>query len=140
MNTFAIIQMVVQWIGPVREAIDLAESNTDLVSKIKSLSAPLAQLLEGVGSELFPKAAPGLHIVGGVLAAFNPNYAKWLQGALNSTQNLNPPLVVDGVYGPRTRAAVEQVQAKLGLRVDGLAGQVTEAAIQALIAKLPQVK
>jgi murein L,D-transpeptidase YcbB/YkuD len=140
MNTFAIIQMVVQWIGPVREAIDLAGSNADLVSKIKSMSGPLAKLLEGVGSELFPKAAPGLHIVGGVLAAFNPNYTKWLQATLNSVENLNPPLDVDGVYGPKTTAAIEQFQAKLGMTVDGLAGQVTEAAIQMLLAKLPQAK
>lgn len=137
MNTLAIIQLAMQWMGPVKEVIDLAGSNTDLTSKIKSLSGPLAKVLEGIGAELFPKAASGLHIVGGALAAFNPNYTKWLQGVLNSTQNINPPLVVDGIYGAKTRSAVEHAQAKLGLNVDGLAGQVTEAAIQALIAKLP---
>src|SRR4029077_14085313 len=137
MNTIATIQLVMQWIGPVREAIALAQSNADLASKIKSMSSPLADLLEGIGSELFPKAASGLHIVGGVLAAFDPNYTKWLQGTLNSALKLDPPLDVDGAYGPKTRAAVEQLQAKFGLKVDGLAGQVTEAAIQALIAKLP---
>jgi peptidoglycan hydrolase-like protein with peptidoglycan-binding domain len=120
MNTLAIIQLVMQWMGPVREAIDLAESNTDLATKVKSLSGPLAKLLEGIGSELFPKAASGLHIVGGVLAAFSPNYTKWLQGALNSTQSLSPPLVVDGDYGPKTRAAVEQFRRSLDLQLTAL--------------------
>jgi peptidoglycan hydrolase-like protein with peptidoglycan-binding domain len=35
-----------------------------------------------------------------------------------------------------TRNAVEQLQAKLGLKVDGWAGEITKAAIAAALAKL----
>jgi|ERR1043166_709088 peptidoglycan hydrolase-like protein with peptidoglycan-binding domain len=136
MNVLSIIQLAIQWAGPVKAAIDLASSNMDLITKIKQLSAPLASILEGIGAELFPKAAPELHLVGGVIAAFDPNVTKWLQGSLNTVLNLTPPLVVDGMYGAKTRDAVEQLQAKLGLKVDGLAGALTQAAIAAALAKL----
>jgi putative chitinase len=75
-----------------------------------------------------------------LIAAFDPNTTKWLQGALNTLLALNPPLAVDGQYGPKTKAAVEQMQAKLGLVVDGLAGKLTQAAIDAALAKLPVIK
>jgi peptidoglycan hydrolase-like protein with peptidoglycan-binding domain len=139
MNILAIIQLVVSLAGPVKTAIDLARSNEDLITKIKQLSSPLATILESIGAQLFPKAAPELHIVGGVIAAFDPNITKWLQGSLNTMLNLNPPLVVDGIYGPKTRNAVEQIQAKLGLKVDGLAGALTQAAIQTALTKLPNL-
>lgn len=44
--------------------------------------------------------------------------------------------MVDGLYGPMTRTAVERLQAKLGLKVDGWAGEITKAAIAAALAKL----
>ncbi len=40
-----------------------------------------------------------------------------LQSALN--QQLNAGLTVDGIFGPKTQAAVKQMQQKLGLRVTG---------------------
>ncbi len=139
MNILSIIQLVVSLAGPVKTAIDLARSNEDLITKIKQLSSPLAFILESIGAQLFPKAAPELHIVGGVIAAFDPNITKWLQGSLNTMLNLSPPLVVDGIYGTKTRDAVEQIQDKLGLKVDGLAGALTQAAIQAALTKLPNL-
>lgn len=54
---------------------------------------------------------------------------KWLQEALNDL-GANPRLEVDGRYGPATRRAVRAFQAIAGLVVDGIAGPVTEAAIQ----------
>ena len=41
-------------------------------------------------------------------------------------------LVVDGVFGPKTKAAVMQVQKDLGLRVDGVVGPETRAALAEL--------
>lgn len=137
MNALAIIQLVAKFLPAVQGIIQIASTNGDMVSRITSLSKPLANLLTTVGAELFPKAAPAIHIVGGVLAAFDPNLTKWLQGALNALIGTN--LAVDGAYGPMTRAAVEQFQTKYGLKVDGLAGQVTQAAIQGLLAKLPNL-
>lgn len=136
MNLISIIPLILKYAGPVEEAIATAASNLDLVSKIKSLSAPLASLVEGIGSSLFPKAAPELHVAAGIIASFDGNFTKWLQGSLNTYLSLNPPLVVDGIYGPKTVAAVEQFQTKIGLRVDGFAGQITEAALRGLLTKV----
>jgi len=96
---------------------------------------PLAGVLDEVGAYLFPKVAPGLHIAAGAVAAFDPDVTKWLQGSLNILLEPSPNLVVDGVYGTMTRNAVEQLQAKLGLKVDGWAGEITKAAIAAALAK-----
>ncbi len=134
MNVLAIIQMVMQFAPLVKAAIDVAESNEDLISKIKDISPTVASLLEEVGGALFPKASSALHIVGGAIAAFDPNTTKWLQGALNKILTPSPNLVVDGIYGVKTRDAVIAVQTKLGLKADGIAGQITQAAIAAFIA------
>ena len=61
---------------------------------------------------------------------------KWLRGSLNALLDPSPNLLVDGLYGPLTRGAVERLQAKLGLKVDGWAGEITKAAIAAALAKL----
>lgn len=123
--------------GPsIKAAIDEAVSNDDLATKVKAVAKPLVAILEDVGTQLFPKAASSLRLVGGVIAAFDPNVTKWVQGSLNTLLSPSPNLAVDGIYGPRTRAAVERLQEKLGLVVDGLAGSITRAAIEGALAKL----
>jgi lysozyme family protein len=52
-----------------------------------------------------------------------------LQATLNKL-GVDPPLVVDGSYGRRTRTAVEAFQTKAGITADGLAGPQTWAAIE----------
>lgn len=54
---------------------------------------------------------------------------KILQKALNDL-GAEPPLIVDGRYGPLTRQAVKAFQLAAGITVDGVAGPVTEAAIK----------
>jgi peptidoglycan hydrolase-like protein with peptidoglycan-binding domain len=139
-NILSIIQLVVGLAPAIKGIYDAATSNTGVVDEIKKLSAPLATLLQQVGQEFFPKADPTIAIVGGLIAAFDPNTTKWLQGSINTLLRLSPPLAVDGQYGPLTKVAVEQMQTKLGLTVDGLAGKLTQAAIDAAIAKLPVIK
>jgi len=135
MDPLVIIQLAIQYGPAIKEIIDAAISNDDLAAKVKTVAAPLVGFLEGLGAKLFPKAAPALHLVGGVLAAFDPNTTKWLQGALNNVLSPSPNLVVDGIYGPRTRAAVEQFQKDHGLVIDGIAGAITQAALGALLTK-----
>jgi peptidoglycan hydrolase-like protein with peptidoglycan-binding domain len=143
-NILGIIQMVVGFAPTIKAIYDAATSNAGVVDEIKKLSAPLATLLEQIGAEFFPRANPTIAIVGGLIAAFDPNTAKWLQGSINVLEKAwgwtDAPLVTDGLYGPKTKAAVERVQVKLGLVVDGLAGKLTQAAIDAAIAKLPILK
>ncbi len=54
---------------------------------------------------------------------------RWLQAALNRA--IGADLVVDGLMGRNTRAAVRRFQADAGLTVDGIAGRNTLAALRA---------
>ena len=137
MNILAIIQLAASLAPTVKSILDVASRNESIATKIKEVSAPLADILETVGEMLFPKAAPALRVAAGAMAAFDPDVTKWLQGSLNVLLDPSPNLVVDGMYGPKTRAAVERLQAKLGLKIDGWAGEITKAAIAAALAKRP---
>lgn len=119
--------------GPLLSGIwTAATSNEQLTAKLKEVAAPLATVLEGVGAQQFPKAAPQLHIVAGLIATYDPNYVKWIQAGVN--QIMGTHLVVDGSYGSLTTAAVEALQAKYGLVVDGVVGLKTDGLIGALLA------
>lgn len=111
-----------------------ATSNDEIVTKLKAEAAPVANLLENLGSQLFPKADKALHIVGGLVASFDPNYVMWIQKALNQLMGAN--LVVDGKYGSLTTAAVELIQKKYGLVIDGIVGTKTDGLLGALLAGL----
>ena len=53
-----------------------------------------------------------------------------LQERLNAG-GFKPPLKVDGIFGPKTLAAVKAFQRSHGLKVDGLVGPKTTAALRA---------
>lgn len=52
----------------------------------------------------------------------------WVQQRLNALHNYG--LTVDGVFGPKTFAAVKDFQSKCGLSPDGIVGKETNAALQ----------
>ncbi|NLM95088.1 MAG: LysM peptidoglycan-binding domain-containing protein [Firmicutes bacterium] len=54
-----------------------------------------------------------------------------LQSAL---RKVGFPLKVDGIYGPETTKAVQELQRRQGLQVDGLAGPATGEALEGLLA------
>ncbi len=83
---------------------------------------PIAADLANIGAQLFPKLSPTLHATAAALVIAHPNNTSWIQSALNVLATtgfitLTAQLKVDGVYGPRTSAAVDQVQTKLKLAV-----------------------
>jgi hypothetical protein len=51
----------------------------------------------------------------------------WIQNVLNRAAG--ETLVTDGIFGPRTRAAVMRFQSSQGLQVDGVVGKQTETAL-----------
>lgn len=136
MDPMTILQLALKYAPLIKETIDVSSSNSDLTAKIKQVAAPLVPFLEQMGAKMFPKAAQALHLVGAVVSSFDPNLTKWLQGGLNKIVSPSPNLVVDGIYGPRTTAAVEAAQKQLNLTIDGIAGSVTQTAIQNALAKL----
>ncbi len=144
MDFMKLLQLALGLAPAVKSIYDAATTNLGVVDEIKKLSGPLATMLEELGAAFFPKANPTIAIVGGVIAAFDPDTTKWLQTSINTLFKawgwLDVPLAVDGLYGPKTRAAVEKVQTKLGLKVDGLLGKVTKPAIEEVLSHLPVLK
>ncbi len=65
----------------------------------------------------------------------------WIQSALNVLAStgyiaLAAPLVVDGIYGPKTKAAVDAVQQKLGMAITGFVGDAEYNALAGLLSKI----
>ena len=56
-----------------------------------------------------------------------------VQRALNFLKVVEPPLIEDGINGPKTRAAVREFQKRNGLVVDGVVGERTRVALAQLI-------
>src|SRR5436190_14351254 len=95
------IPLVLKYLPTVKGILDMASTNGDIVTKLKAEAQPVVSMLEEIGSYLFPNASAEIHAVGGAIAAFDPNIVKWVQGSCNSLMQAG--LVVDGVYGTRTR-------------------------------------
>lgn len=140
MDWSTLLPLIISAVGTVKSIIDIANSNQDIVSKITAEVPHIVTILNDYATKLFPKVAPELRVAAAATSAFDPNVTKWLQGSLNALVSPSPNLVVDGLYGPKTRAAVEALQTKLGLTVDGWAGQITQTAISNLLAKQPVLK
>lgn len=128
------LPMILNAATSIKSILDIANSNEGVVAKIKDILPETIPFLQSIGSQLFPKVAPQIQVAAAAMAAFDPNIVKWVQGACNTI--LGTTLAVDGHYGDRTKAAVEQLQAKLGLKVDGFAGQITQLAISLAMSKL----
>lgn len=52
-----------------------------------------------------------------------------LQQALNYLSLAQPPLVVDGIFGPKTKARVVEFQKEYNLAADGIVGPHTGGAL-----------
>jgi hypothetical protein len=63
----------------------------------------------------------------GEVSRSSSTYVRWVQQSLNQVQGSG--LAVDGIKGPKTKAAVKQFQQRRGLTVDGIVGPITEAAL-----------
>jgi peptidoglycan hydrolase-like protein with peptidoglycan-binding domain len=127
-----IIPRVVQLAPQIQQALRLGQPALDA----SLATAPdLMPLLQEIGKSLFPGIANQLSHVAGAQALFDPTGVKWIQLALNLL-GANPQLVVDGRYGPATRAAVTKFQTEHSLVVDGWAGEATGNALRAALATL----
>jgi lysozyme family protein len=137
MDPIAILTLIstsVQVAGTIKEMLDKGGVTP------QSFEAAVPQMvpqLARLGATLFPKVASEMQAVAAASATFDPNVTKWLQAALNKLLTPSPNLDVDGVYGPKTRDAVQVAQKKLAIPADGWAGEVTQGAIQAALTKLP---
>jgi len=111
LTVLTVISTSLQVAGTVKELLDKGGvTPQSLETAVPQIVPQLASL----GASLFPKVAPEMQAVAAASATFDPNVTKWLQASLNKLLTPSPNLVVDGVYGPKTRDAVEAAQKKVG--------------------------
>lgn len=87
-------------------------------------------LLTQLGTTTFPGLSPD-KAPAAAATTLDVNGVKWTQTALNLL--LNATLLVDGVYGAATKAAVTKFQAANNLEADGWAGTTTADALRAAL-------
>jgi len=127
MEWLTLLPQIASIAGPIISAIETGVSVNSIGTLVSN--PQVLNVFQTLGTQLFPKAAPQIALAGSLLATYSPNYVKWLQGMLNAYLKPNPPLAVDGAYGPKTIAAVQAAQSKLGIKIDGVAGDATMAAL-----------
>lgn len=136
------------WLALIPSLIQLA---TTIISKWESsatqgLPAVAAVLkdtevekaLAQLGAQAFPKLAPELQAAAAALSAVHPNLTSWAQSGLNVIKatgyiNFGADLVVDGIVGPKTIAAITALENKAGIPVTAAITDQVYNAIQVLL-------
>jgi len=119
----------------IQEALRIG---TPAVKAVEQNAGDLLPLFSAIGKSMFPGIDEKFAPAAAATTMFDPIRVKWLQTALNIL-GTNPPLDVDGEYGPMTKDAVLQFQKAHDLVADGWAGDLTHAALQLALSKKPAV-
>jgi hypothetical protein len=115
----------------VQEAMRIG---TPIVKAVEENAGDLLPLLAEIGKQKFPGIDEKFAPAAAASTMFDPIRIKWLQTALNAL-GANPPLDVDGEYGPMTKDAVLQFQKAHELVADGWAGDVTHTTLQLALSR-----
>jgi peptidoglycan hydrolase-like protein with peptidoglycan-binding domain len=130
MNYLSLVALFLKY-GPIVTGLwNTASSNTDFISKIEAALPQLASVAEQFAAQFFPSLAPTVQKLASTALVLNTDLVKFAQTACNAI--LKSGLEVDGMYGPKTQAAVVALQTQLKLAPDGVFGKLTEAAVVAL--------
>lgn len=111
---------------------------TPIVKAVEENAGDLLPLLKEIGKEKFPGIDERFAPAAAASTMFDPIRIKWLQTALN-VLGANPPLDVDGEYGPMTKDAVLHFQKAHDVVADGWAGDATHVALQLALSKKPKL-
>lgn len=134
MNWFALLPLILQYGPQIATEIEAlwagATSNQDFVTKIENAIPGLAAVANEIARIFFPNQAPAVAKVAATALLYNKTLVLYAQKACNLV--MNSGLVEDGLYGPKTAAAVKALQAHLGLNADGIFGKITESAVKKL--------
>jgi hypothetical protein len=139
-----LLPLVIPLLQTVAQAWGSATGNSlqKIGEVIKSAPVALTTELEAIGKAMFPSLAPGLHAAAVVLLAAEAHTGAtaWVQAALNIAEtagvvSFGPQLVVDGILGPKTKAAILSLQSLLHLPTTGMFADAEISALQAVLAK-----
>jgi hypothetical protein len=143
MEEFMELELLIKLLPIIFRAINIAPQiqqairiGTPTVKAVEENAGDLLPLLGEIGKQMFPGIDDRFAPAAAASTMFDPIRVKWLQTALNIL-GANPPLDVDGEYGPMTKDAVLAFQKTHELVVDGWAGDLTHAALQLALSKNP---
>jgi peptidoglycan hydrolase-like protein with peptidoglycan-binding domain len=132
----ALVQLIPQIISA------WTRSSGNAIQKVAAVVAqtPIASTLADIGAATFPTLAPELHAAAAALVHAHPDNTAYVQDTLNFINatgyiKLDAPLVVDGSWGPKTKAAVMMLQAKLGVPSTGFFVDSEYSALSVLVSK-----
>ncbi len=137
-----LIQLIAA-IPSIKTAWDTAPKNSlGAVAQAVQTSLPpsLVNQLAEAGAQLFPKLSPEFHAAAAAMLVAHPNSTSWAQSTLNLLQStgyfsFGAPLVVDGIWGPHTKAAIVACQAKMGLPTTGILADAEFSMLGQLLSK-----
>ncbi len=135
LNWVSLLPTIISAVSAIQEIIKIAQSNEDIVVKVRQEVPKIAAVLEEYGTVFFPTVAPELRIAAAAMTAFSESATKGIQASLNAFLKPSPNLKVDGFYGQKTMAAVRVFQTQMGLKPDGWFGKLSEKALSAALAK-----
>jgi hypothetical protein len=137
------LELLVKLLPIIFRAINIAPQiqqsiriGTPAVKAVEENAGDLLPLFSAIGKAMFPAIDDKFAPAAAATTMFDPIRVKWLQTALN-VLGANPPLDVDGEYGPMTKDAVLQFQKTHDLVADGWAGDLTHNAMQLALSKKP---
>src|SRR5215470_12736399 len=131
-----LLPIIFRAINVAPQVQDAIRIGTPIVKAVEENAGDLLPLLKEIGKQKFPGIDERFAPAAAASTMFDPIRIKWLQTALNAL-GANPPLDVDGEYGPMTKDAVLQFQTTHELVADGWAGDLTRAALQLALSKKP---
>lgn len=136
MNLTVIISAVTGLIELAGQIKKLWDSSAGFAAIGKLVAAsPEAHAIEELGAAMFPSAVKAVQKILVAIHLGYPDSTRWVQKALNAGQALGffsfgMPLLVDGLFGPKTMAAVHALQVRL--KIDPANSTVQEAEYAAL--------
>jgi hypothetical protein len=140
---FMELELLIKLLPIIFRAINVAPQvqeamrvGTPIVKAVEENAGDLLPLLKEIGKQKFPGIDEKFAPAAAASTMFDPIRIKWLQTALNAL-GANPPLDIDGEYGPMTKDAVLKFQMANKLVTDGFAGDATHSALQLTLSKKP---
>lgn len=130
----SLIPLYFKYGAVIEQLWKLATSNEDFITKVEQLLPSVANVAMQIAQQFFPNEAGTVNKIATTALVFNRTLVIYAQRVCNAAStagliSLDAPLEVDGMYGPKTKAAVKKLQGYLGVTVDGIFGKITEAAV-----------
>lgn len=140
MNIFALIPQILAGLELLDKIKTALAGGKGILQVLGELGTNMVEFFTEFAKTLFPNLGPEQQAAAGV-TMFDRAATRITQTSMNRLQEASvitfgTALIVDGHYGPLTKAAVTEFQKKFNLEADGWSGRLTNAIRDVELAKL----